>query len=122
MSTKRLPCRTCPWRVDQHADEIPGFSLELAERLDRTTDDQFGAPIFACHQSREGKDVACAGWLVRYGWDNLFVRLMLSQGRISPEQLDAGEDWPELHQTFDEVIAKLRSDMNQGGNANDQTA
>lgn len=106
----RKPCPTCPWRVDQHADEIPNFSLELAERLDRTVGDQFGDPIFACHQSREGGEVVCVGWLARYGWNSIAVRLMLLRGALKPEQLAVGKDWPELHETFEEVIEKLRAD------------
>jgi len=104
------PCATCPWRVDQHADAIPNFDLELAENLIGTTSDQLGAPLFACHQSRPGREVVCRGWLVAYGWDNIAVRLKLINGSLTPEDLTAGEDWPELHSTFGEVIEKLRAD------------
>lgn len=50
----------------------------------------------------------CAGWLVRYGWHSIGVRLALAAGDLSPESLEPGPDWPDLHETFDEVIAKLR--------------
>ena len=104
------PCRTCPWRVDQHADEIPGFRLELAEELVNTTSDQFGAPMFACHQSTDGKQVVCRGWLTRYGQDSIAVRLKLMRQELAPEELEPGENWPQLHGTFTEVIEKLRED------------
>lgn len=105
----RQPCKTCPWRVDQDASVIPGFSLELAERLERTTHGEFGSPMFACHQSREDEEIVCAGWLARYGYDSISVRLMLMSGRLSPEALEPGPGWPETHETFAEVIEKLRA-------------
>ena len=106
--TVRKPCPSCPWRVDQDADDIPNFSLDLAERLERTTHQEFGAPIFACHQSREGEEFPCAGWLAVYGADNIAVRMMLIDGRISREALCPGDDWPEMHVSFAEMIEKLR--------------
>ena len=105
----RKPCPSCPWRVDQTARAIPGFSLDLAESLDRTCSGEFGAPVFACHQSRPGGEFPCAGWLAIHGHDSIAVRLMVLQGRVPPEALESGADWPELHGFFDEVIAKLRA-------------
>lgn len=105
----RTPCKTCPWRVGQDASEIPNFSLELAERLEATTETALGAPMFACHQSRDGEEVVCAGWLAVYGWDSIGVRFMLLRGDVSAEQLEPGDDWPELEPDFDAVIAKLRA-------------
>jgi hypothetical protein len=109
MSACRVPCRSCPWRVDQDASDIPNFDLELAERLRDTCSGEFGAAMFACHQSREGAEVVCAGWLARYGRDNIAVRLQVMVGKIAPEALEPGDDWPETHETFDEVIEKLRA-------------
>jgi hypothetical protein len=104
----RRPCPSCPWRVDQDASDIPNFSLDLAERLERTTHGEIGAPMFACHQSREGEEIVCAGWLARYGYNSIAVRMMVLAGRVSPEALEPGVDWPELHETFEDVIVKLR--------------
>lgn len=88
---------------------IPGFSLEKAEGLVHTTETHLGAPQFACHQSREDEEVVCAGWLARYGWDNIGVRIGLLTGQYEPEMLSPGDDWPELHETFQQVIEKLRA-------------
>jgi hypothetical protein len=104
----RLPCPSCPWRVDQDASDIPNFSLELAEGLADTCEDM-SIKQFACHQSRPEQEVVCAGWLARYGWDNLGVRLGLTSGRYTREMLEPGDDWPETHETFAEVIEKLRA-------------
>ena len=106
----RKPCPTCPWRVDQHAGSIPNFRLSLAEQLVASTGTELGAPIFACHQSAPEQEVVCVGWLVRYGRDSIGVRLRLMRGAMRREELEIGEDWPELHHTYEEVITKLRDD------------
>jgi hypothetical protein len=110
----RKPCPSCPWRTDQDARAIPNFSLELAEALARTSPDgnygpEFGAPMFACHQSHEGREVVCTGWRAAVGNAHPGVRLECATGRISVEALSPGDDWPELHESFAEVIAKLRA-------------
>jgi hypothetical protein len=81
----------------------------MAEELIDTTSDQLGAPIFQCHQSRPGQKVVCVGWLWRYGWDSLGIRMMLMRGAMRPEELEPDPSI-ELHETFDEVITKLRED------------
>jgi hypothetical protein len=66
--------------------------------------------MFACHQSKDGGEIVCAGWLAVYGHASIAIRLQVMSGKIDPEALSPGEDWPELHETFDEVIEKLRED------------
>lgn len=105
----RKPCPTCPWRIDKDARDIPNFDLELAERLERTCHHELGAPVFACHQSREGEEFPCAGWLAVYGIDSIAVRMMVIAGRVLAEALRPGADWPELHESFADVIRKLRA-------------
>lgn len=111
----RQPCRSCPWRVDQDATAIPGFSLELAERLAATSPDErgfgpdFGAPQFACHQSRDGGEIVCAGWLAVVGGAHPAVRLNVALGHTPACALNPGEGWPDLHGSFAEVIEKLRA-------------
>lgn len=107
-TTVRQPCKTCPWRVDQGAEDIPNFSLEMAEALERTTHGEFGAPQMACHQSREGEEFVCAGWLAVHGYDSIAVRLQVISGKLPAEALRPGPDWPELHDSFAEMIEKLR--------------
>lgn len=111
--TVRQPCRSCPWRVDQDASDIPGFSLEKAEGLAETCPQngygpEFGTPMFACHQSRESEEIVCAGWLATCGHAHPNARLLVSVGTIDREALQPGEDWPELHEDFEAVIEKLR--------------
>ncbi len=115
MSACRKPCPSCPWRVDQDAAAIPNFSLDLAENLAATCPDErdmgpdFGAAQFACHQSHEGAEVVCAGWLAVAGHRHPAVRVAVLTGSMPVEALSPGEDWPELHGYFAEVIEKLRA-------------
>ncbi|MDQ8034101.1 MAG: DUF6283 family protein [Bordetella sp.] len=108
------PCPSCPWRVDQGAKDIPHFSLPLAEQLARTCPDErghgpdFGAPLFACHQSRPGAEVHCAGWLASVGHAHPGVRLAITSGRLDPGSLAPEPDWPRLHTDYAQVLEKLR--------------
>lgn len=115
MSACRKPCPNCPWRVDQDARSIPHFSLDLAEGLANTCPDErgfgpdFGSPQFACHQSRPGEEIVCAGWLRVVGLAHPAVRMNAIAGAIPPEAFEPGGEWPELHGSFVEVIEKLRA-------------
>lgn len=113
MSARR-PCQSCPWRVDSSgADVIPNFSLDLAEGLVNTSgspgdDRPVGSPMFACHQSRPDEEIVCAGWLKSVGVYHLGVRVAPMAGHFDPETVRPDDSWPELHESFAEVIEKLR--------------
>lgn len=110
----RTPCSACPWRVDAGACDIPGFDIAKAEGLLSTCPDtrgmgpDFGAPWFACHQSAHGGEIPCAGWLARAGRAHPGVRLAVMEGRVPIEALDVAAGWPTLHETYHDVLAKLR--------------
>lgn len=106
MACRRRPCAECPWvKVTP-----PGrFSRERYEVLRATTGEPgneapIGAAMFACHKSAEGKELPCAGWLAAVGYESLTVRVNLATGAIPPEALEPGEDWPELHGSYDEMM------------------
>jgi hypothetical protein len=65
-----------------------------------------GDPMFGCHKGEPGTndDLSCAGWLVQFGFDHLGVRLALAQGRLPASALEAGDTWPPLHETWDDVV------------------
>nr|QBR04490.1 hypothetical protein E1956_45825 [Paraburkholderia pallida] len=65
--------------------------------------------MFACHQSREGEEFACAGWLAKVGRRHPAVRLAVMSGRLVPAALAPDADWPELHDNYAEVLDKLRA-------------
>lgn len=116
MKTLPKPCPSCPWRVDQHAADIPNFDMKMAKSLSKTCPDKrntgpdFGAALFACHQSHDGEEFPCAGWLATVGHCHPGVRLSVSMGRLDSKTLKPGTDWPELHSTYPEVLEKLRAD------------
>ncbi len=91
--------------------------MEMAEALVSTCPDRrgfgpdFGAPLFACHQSKVGSELHCAGWLAKVGHAHPTVRLSVAQGRLNPECLTPAPDWPQLHDDYGQVLDKLRSSV-----------
>lgn len=105
MHTRKRPCEECPW---VRATEPGQFPAERYEELRATTgspgdEAQLGAPMFACHKSREGGELPCAGWLASVGYESLTVRVLLAQGEIPPEAMRPGEDWPALFESYEEM-------------------
>lgn len=116
MKSLNKPCKACPWRKDAHAQDIPGFDLAKAESMARCCPDaegfgpDFFAPVFACHQSPQGEEFPCAGWLAQVGEASPRIRIALVHGDLKPDVLQPGRDWPALHESYGEVIKKLRAD------------
>lgn len=102
------PCGNCPWRKDSPAGEFPPERYEAL----RVTAGQRGseawltAPIFACHKTKAGRDKACAGWLAVVGSEHLGIRYAIITGRLPPEVLTPGDDWPELFESYDELAER----------------
>lgn len=89
MIHQKRPCDECPWRTDVDTGR---FSAARFEALADTARDM-SMQIFACHKSKEGKDAACAGFLLRGADHNMSVRLAMMQGRYDPESVtDGGHD------------------------------
>lgn len=100
------PCAECPWVKSTPPGQ---FSAERFEALRGTTGEPGNeAPLFsglfACHKSAEGKELPCAGWLAATGYFHIAIRLMVARGEIPLEALEPGDDWPELHETYDEMV------------------
>jgi hypothetical protein len=117
MKTPGKPCTSCPWRLAAGAKDIPNFNIELAEKLADTCPDHrgmgpdVGASMFACHQSRQGEEFACAGWLAKVGHRHPAVRLAIVGGQLDPAALEPSTGWPELHDDYREVLNKLRATL-----------
>lgn len=115
LTTLAKPCPSCPWRVDKDASDIPNFDLDLAENLAATCPDKrgmgpdYGASMFACHQSRDGAEIACAGWMATVGHRHPGVRLAVAMGRLDASALRPRAGWPDLHQNYQQVLEKLRA-------------
>jgi hypothetical protein len=105
---RESPCANCPWRKDSEPGEFPPERYRAlrstAGRPGQEVD--MRAPIFACHKSAEGKEMACAGWLAQVGYQHLGMRLAVVQGRLPVEALEPGEDWPELFEDYDELAER----------------
>jgi hypothetical protein len=100
---RRFPCGECPWRRDTEPGQFPACRYDAL----RATSDQPGlqAPMFGCHKGEPGTsaDLACAGWLAVAGAEHLAVRMAVITGRLEPEDLQPGENWPELFGSYAEM-------------------
>jgi hypothetical protein len=89
--------------------------MALAEKLRATCPNEkdmgpgIDANWFACHQSKEGAEIPCAGWLAKVGRAHPRVRLAVMEGRLDPDVLTPGQDWPLLHDTYEQVMEQLRA-------------
>ncbi|WP_370552386.1 MULTISPECIES: DUF6283 family protein [unclassified Conexibacter] len=104
------PCPSCPWRVDQDGTRIPGFSMELAEALGEASTHDLNARLFACHMSPEHRPLVCASWLTQVGpATSIRLRIMIAWGQLDTRYLRRRSDWPRLHDTWAEVLTKLKN-------------
>lgn len=67
----RTPCVECPWRRDAKPGKFPP---ERYIKLAPTAYDM-ARGVFACHMTNEGKEVACAGFIISQGAHNLSLRM-----------------------------------------------
>jgi hypothetical protein len=105
MSARKRPCAECPWRRDTNPGQFPP---ERYEALRETTggpgnEAPIGSPMFACHKSAEGKEIACAGWLASVGHYNLTARISAATGGFDWPVPDAS--WPPLFDDYDEMAS-----------------
>lgn len=82
---RNTPCSECPWK---RSSPIGHFPPERYVALAPTAQQQLG-PMFACHMSKEGGEIPCAGYLMVAGPTSISVRLALAQGRLDLDSLDA---------------------------------
>lgn len=102
-------CPTCPWRVDcDPLTDIPnGYSVELHKELHRTIAEpgDLGLSsvchVMACHYSKPGQEIPCAGWLAHQlgPGNNIGLRLQAIRGRVPLPETDG-----EQHQSFEDTI------------------
>lgn len=114
MPRRAYPCDECPIRVDNAGNPASQFPAARWAELTETVPDPvtaaspgLGTPMFGCHKGAPGTDtdVACAGWLARFGAGHVTVRLAVAAGRLPAAALEPGENWPPLHRTWAEVVA-----------------
>jgi hypothetical protein len=100
-------CRNCPWRVDSDFSKIPGYDrqqhLDLAQTIvdDGSLDPSRPVKFMGCHNSTEGNDLECIGWLNNQrNSNNLGLRLMMMRCRNVGEIEVVGEQ----HLIFEETL------------------
>lgn len=99
------PCGDCPWSRDTPPGKFPAERYEALASTSGEPGNEapIGAPMFACHNSAEGKEIACAGWLAVEGKDHLGVRLAVVMGRLSGSVLEPAPGWPALFSSYAEM-------------------
>lgn len=104
---RSFPCAECPWRLDTTPGQFPACRYDTLRVTSgsRGNEAHLAAPLFACHKSPEGSEQACAGWLATVGWEHLGVRVAVLTGQIPGEALAPRVGWPELHASYDEMVA-----------------
>lgn len=104
----RKQCAKCPWKVDVDPFDIPdGYSPEkhaaLAETIAEPASINIGTMrIFACHESKPGSEIPCAGWIANQlgPGNNIGLRLAAMRGAIDPDvELDGDQ-----HKCFEDTL------------------
>lgn len=102
----KRPCPRCPFRKDAPPGEFPaGRYACLAKTAGEPgAEAAFDAPMFGCHQSKDARPYACAGWLAVVGREHLGVRLAVALRQLDPVALDPALDWPELFGSWRDMV------------------
>lgn len=108
---EQVQCKSCPWRVDcEPLRDIPnGYSVALHADL-RGTIAEPGAVcltgtkrIMACHYSKIGEEIPCAGWLHQQMGEgnNIWLRIEMMRGRMPLPKV-----FGRQHRTFDRTLPR----------------
>ncbi len=110
----KKPCKNCPWKRSSKAggEDIPNFSIEMMRDLKKTT---FEAdchpnerdalrPVFACHDTKEGKEATCAGYVARDGKHNITVRFLAASDNVDLRPIIEAAEENELYNDFHEML------------------
>lgn len=107
----RKQCKKCPWRVDVDPNDIPngycstkhaGLRETIAEPARVADLAAGGIRIMACHETAQGAELPCVGWLhhqLGVG-NNLMLRMMVIHGKINADYELVGEQ----HETFEDTL------------------
>lgn len=108
----RKQCAKCPWRTDVDPFEIPGDYCPVKHAgLDSTIAEPgsvqgiFGTlRMMACHETVEGKELPCVGWLVNQlgPGNNIALRMRAVTGKLDTDVETVGEQHETLEDTLPE--------------------
>lgn len=99
------PCAECPFRLDAQPGQFEACRFDALRNTagEPGHEAPIGSPMFACHKTAEGKEIACAGWLAVCGYDHLGVRFAAATGALPGEVLRPGPGWPELFDSYEQM-------------------
>jgi hypothetical protein len=102
-----VQCKGCPWKVDSDLSKIPGYDrtqhYDLAQTIvdDGILDPSRPVRFMGCHNSTDGNDLECIGWIRnQLSSNNIGLRLLM----ISCENRGEIEVFGEQHLTFEETL------------------
>lgn len=109
-------CAECPWKRSTPPGQFTAARFEAlrdtsgsrnsADHDSRAAPEAgLDAPIFACHKTAEGKEIACAGWLAVEGADHLGIRLAVITGAIPADALAPKPGCPDLFDDYAQMAA-----------------
>ena len=113
MSTWKLrrtrQCAKCPWKVSTDPRDIPnGYSEALHEGLRRAVAEpgalRGSGVVMACHESKQGREAHCIGWLVHQlgPGNNIPLRIKMMSCANAKKVRTVGEQ----HRSFDDTLPK----------------
>jgi hypothetical protein len=106
---KRKQCNKCPWKITTDPNDIPnGYCSSKHAALKRTIanpGDLGGlnrVRMMACHETPEGDELPCVGWLANQlgPGNNLALRLAASRGSVDCNVETDGEQ----HERFEDTL------------------
>lgn len=106
--TRTVQCKKCPWKKSTDPNTIPdGYSCQLHANLKNTIAEPGSlrqTPAMACHESANGKDMYCIGWLYNQlgTGNNIPLRIIMRHFVNLKDMRIIGEQ----HQTFEETLPK----------------
>lgn len=92
-SKSRRQCAKCPWKVGTDPRDIPDGYCEVKHAALARTIATPGAflgtemRVMACHESKFGREIPCAGWMANQlgPGNNIPLRLAVVTGKISAD-------------------------------------
>ncbi len=104
----RKQCAKCPWKTSTDPHDIPdGYSEDAHKSLASTiaapgSISAGGLRVFACHESKRGRETPCVGWLVNQlgPGNNIALRLAVMSHRVDANVRTIGPQ----HDTFEDTL------------------
>ncbi len=108
LSGKQKQCKACPWKKSVVASrDVPHYSLAKHEEtaLNLRTHGTFGTVrLMACHETQEGKERPCVGWLYNQlgPGNNIALRL-----KVRGQKFTLDLDTEDQHATFEDSLEEI---------------